>query len=58
MPKMAYSMSVKTVIFPVNVFFRLHKCMSMLYLLQMGRNGEYSMLKLVYRLHILYELYR
>ena len=58
MPKMAYFMSLKTAIFSVNVFFGLHKCMSMLYLLQVGRNGMFSVLKLVYRLQVLYELYQ
>ena len=43
---------------PAIAFFVLRKYLSIRYLLQIDRNSIFSVLKLVYRLHVLYELYR
>ena len=58
MPKMASFVLIIAANKPAIAFFELHKYLSLHYLLQMGRNSTFSALKLVYRLHVLYELYR
>jgi len=58
MPKMAIFMLGKTGYKACIFVFVARKCLSLRYLLHIGRNGGLSALKLVYRLHMLYDLYR
>ncbi len=58
MPKMASCVLIIAVNKLAIAFFELHKYLLIHHLLHTGRNGAFSALKLVYRLHVLYELYR
>ena len=55
---MAFSMLPKLSYVIIKSVFMLRKSLLIRHLGQIGRNGGFSLLKLVYHLHILYELYR